>query len=52
MYIAIVMKRMTIKELRDFIYENCYRRIGFPKENSYYSMEHHKKKICYCLQLD
>ena len=33
---------MTIKELRDFIFENYYRRIGFTKENSYYSMKHQK----------
>ena len=30
--------------LTDFIYEKYYRRIGFPKENSYYSMKHQKKK--------
>ena len=38
---------MTIKELKDFIFENYYnyyRRIRFPKENSYYSMKHQKKK--------
>ena len=35
---------MTVKELKDFIYENYCRRIGFPKENRYYSMIHHKKK--------
>ena len=28
------IKKMAIKELRDFIYEN-YRRIGFTKESSY-----------------
>ena len=31
---------MTIKKLIEFKYENYYRRIGFPKENSYYSMKH------------
>ena len=30
---------MKIKELRDSIDENYYRKIGFPKENSYYSMK-------------
>ena len=35
---------MTIKEVKDFIFENYYRRIRFPKENSYYSMKHQKKK--------
>ena len=38
------MKRMTIKQFRDFIFESYYRRIGFTKENSYYSMKHQKKK--------
>ena len=36
---------MTINELEDFIYENYYRRIGFPEENSYYSMKHQKKNL-------
>ena len=31
-----VIKKMTIKELKDFIFRNCYRQIGFTKENSYY----------------
>ena len=35
---------MTIIELRDFIFENYYRRIGFTKENSYYSIKHQKIK--------
>ena len=36
---------MTVQQLRDFIYENYYRRIRFRKENSYYSMKRQKKKI-------
>ena len=36
-------KKMAIKELKDFIHENYYRRIRFPKENSYYSMKHKKE---------
>ena len=35
---------MTTKEIRDFIFENCYRQIEFTKESSYYSMTHQKKK--------
>ena len=33
----------TIKKdlLKDFIFETYYRRVGFPKENSYYSKEKH-----------
>ena len=34
---------MTVKELRDFIFENCYGRFGFPNENSYYSIKSQKK---------
>ena len=44
--IARVKKRMSINEMRDFTFENCYERIGFigfPKENSYYSMKYLKK---------
>ena len=35
---------MTVKQIRDFIFENYYKRIGFSKENAYYSMKHQKKK--------
>ena len=35
---------MTLKELKEFIFENYYRQNGFSKENSYYSMKHQKKK--------
>ena len=31
------------KELKDFIFENFYTRLGFARENSYYSMKHQKK---------
>ena len=44
--ILSTLKQMTIKELKDFIYENYYRRIGFPNESSYHSMKHKKKNIC------
>ena len=30
------IKLMTVKELKDFIYKNYYRRIGFTKENNFY----------------
>ena len=36
---------MAIKEIKDFIHDNYYRQIQFPKENSYYSMKNQKKKI-------
>ena len=37
-------------QLKDFIFENYYKRIVFVKEKSYYSMKRFKKKICSCLQ--
>ena len=40
--ILSAMKKMTIKELKNFIYENDYRQIGFTKENSYFSMKSQK----------
>ena len=36
---------MTVNEIRDFIVKNYYKRIGFSKENSYYSMKHKKKRF-------
>ena len=35
---------MPVKEMRDFIFENYYKRIGFSKGNSYYQTKHFKKK--------
>ena len=51
--IANTLKKMTVKELKDFVRENCYKQIEFSKENSYYSMKSQKKKkkkIYYHLQ--
>ena len=42
--IAISIKKMTVKQIRNCIFENYYKRIGFSKENAYYSMKHQKKK--------
>ena len=42
--IACAIKKMSVNEIRNFIFENYYRRSGFSKENSYYSMKHQKKK--------
>ena len=52
--IASAIKKMPANETREFIFKNYYQRIGFSKENSYYSMKHlkKKKKICCCLQLN
>ena len=38
--ILSAIQKMAIRELRDFIYENYYRRIGSPKESSYNSAKH------------
>ena len=50
--IANAIKKITVNEIRDFFFENYYKRIGFSKENSYYSMKRQKKKIYNCLQLN
>ena len=47
--ITSALKKMTVNELRDFIFENYYKRIEFVKD-SYYSIKHLKKKICCYLQ--
>ena len=38
-------RKMNANEIRYFIYENYYKRIGFSKEKSYYSLQRLKKKI-------
>ena len=47
--ITSALKKMTVNELRHFIFENYYKRIEFVKD-SYYSIKHLKKKICCYLQ--
>ena len=36
--IPSALKKITIKELKGFIFENYYRQFGILKENNYYSM--------------
>ena len=36
---------MSVNEIRDFIFENYYKRIGFSKESSYCSMKRLKKYL-------
>ena len=41
MYLLNIVKatrKMSTNEIKDFIFENCYKRIGFSKENSCYSI--------------
>ena len=47
--IARAIKKMSVNELSDFIFENYYKRIRFSTENSYYAMKCLKKKLCCCL---
>ena len=44
MYMLIIAKTIKKMTVKDFIYENYHQQIRFTKENSYYSMEHKKKK--------
>ena len=49
------IKKMSVNEIREFIFENYYKRIRFSKENSYYSMKRLKKKkrfIVACKQIN
>ena len=52
--ISRAIKKMSGNEIRDFIFENYYKRIGISKENSHYSMKHLKKKrfIVACKQIN
>ena len=42
--IAKAIKKMTVRELKDLIFENYHQTMRFSKEDSYYSMKHQKKK--------
>ena len=44
LHITSPIRKMAVNELRDFIFENYYRRMRFAKESSFYSMKHQKKK--------
>ena len=43
--IVSAIKKIIIKNLKDFIYENYYRQVGLPQENSYYSIKQEKKDL-------
>ena len=44
---------MTVKSLREFIFENAYKQTGFTKEDSHYSFKKQRKRrfsnTCYKL---
>ena len=42
--IAKAIKKMSVNDIRDFTFDNYYKRIGFSKENWYYSIKHQKIK--------
>ena len=51
--IARAIKKMTVNELKDFIFENLHKRIGFVKESSNYSVKRWKKRfLIACNQLN
>ena len=43
------IKKMTIHELGDFIFENYYKQIGYAKESDCYSMKRYSMK-CYSMK--
>ena len=43
--IVSAIKKISVNEIRDFIFLNCYKRISFSKENSYFSMKRLKKRV-------
>ena len=43
MYILNIISAIKKIEIKDFTYEKYYNRVGFPKENSYFSMKNQKK---------
>ena len=42
--IASAIRKIAVNELRDSIFENYYKQIGFSEENSYYTRRHQEKK--------
>ena len=42
--IASAIRKIAVNELRDSIFENYYKQIGFSEENSYYTRKHQEKK--------
>ena len=42
--IASAIKKISVDELRDFIFENYFKEIGFVKGRSYYSIKRLERK--------
>ena len=39
------IKKLSVNEIRNILFENLYKHVGFSKENSYYSKKHQKKYL-------
>ena len=51
--IVRAIKETSVNEIKNFVFENYYKRIGFSKENSCFSMRLLKKKfIVACKQIN
>ena len=48
--IAKAIIKISVNDIRDFIFENCYKRTGISKESSYDLMKRLKGNI-YCCSL-
>ena len=46
------IKKMAIKKLKHFVYENYYRGTIFSIENNYYSIKRQKKNTIICNQIN
>ena len=42
--IVRVIKKISVNEIRNFVFENFFKRIGFSKENSFYCLKRLKRK--------
>ena len=47
--ITRAIKNISVREIRGFIFENYYKKVGFSKENSYYSMKCLQRKYLFLL---
>ena len=46
-----IITKLTLKELKKFIFEDYYRQIGIIEDVSYYSMKHKKKLLLLATKL-
>ena len=48
--ITKAIKKTSVYEIRDFIFETFYKKIGNSKENNYYSIKCFEIRICCCFR--